>query len=216
MKFHELTSLASCGEGEDHSLKLQRVVFVFRIWYNLSIRSLALFTMKNFRKALTKQGFTLIELLVVIAIIGVLVAVVLVSLEAGKGKGNDAAVKANLDTIRSEAELFASNNNNSFLPSGGAEFGVATCPAYNPSGTDMLSSDKVIADAVAEAVNRGNGSACYNSSSAWAIAVGLKSGGTAGDPVPDSWCIDSGGVGKYYTWGSGQTITDSINVSSCQ
>ena len=55
----------------------------------------------------------------------------------------------------------------------------------------MLSKDKVIADSIAQAVsNGGNGSSCYNSSSAWAVAVGLKSSPSL------SWCIDNSGASK--------------------
>lgn len=51
------------------------------------------------------KGFTLIELLVVIAIIGILSSVVLASLNTARDKGEDAAVKANLNNIRAQAEL---------------------------------------------------------------------------------------------------------------
>jgi prepilin-type N-terminal cleavage/methylation domain-containing protein len=57
----------------------------------------------------TKRGFTLIELLVVIAIIGILSSVVLASLNTARGKGADAAVKANLANARAQAELFYDN-----------------------------------------------------------------------------------------------------------
>ena len=58
------------------------------------------------------RGFTLIELLVVIAIIGILSAVVLASLNSARSKGNDAAVKSNLDSLRSQAALYLSENGN--------------------------------------------------------------------------------------------------------
>jgi len=57
------------------------------------------------------RGFTLIELLVVIAIIGILSAVVLASLNTARQKGSDAAIQANLNSIRTQAELEYSNYN---------------------------------------------------------------------------------------------------------
>jgi len=53
-----------------------------------------------------KKGFTLIELLAFIAIIGILASVVLASLNSARDKGEDAAVKSNLNNIRAQAELY--------------------------------------------------------------------------------------------------------------
>lgn len=148
-----------------------------------------------------QRGFTLIELLVVVAIIAILASVVLSSLSSAKGKGGDAAVKSNLNTVRGQTELFYSNNGNSFLPPGGSAFPIATCPAYSASATNMLAKDKVIAGAIAEAVKRGgNGSSCYNSYLIWAVAVGLKSSATA------SWCIDYGGNSRQVSSAPGSAI----------
>ena len=125
-----------------------------------------------------KRGFTLIELLVVVAIIAVLISIVLVSLTNSKNKGEDAAVKSNLNTTRGISELFYLNNSNSFLPTGGTPLAIRTpCPTYNDGTINMFSRDKTIADAIAEALKRGTGSACYNSSNAWAVAVTLRSSG---------------------------------------
>lgn len=138
-----------------------------------------------------KKGFTLIELLVVVGIIGILASVIFVALNSSQNKGADAAVKANLNTIRNQSELFAASNDDSFLPSGGSTFSIATCPTYDASGTNMLSKDKTIAAAIAEAIKRGsNESSCYNSSINWAVAIGLRSSSDL------SWCVDSGGNSK--------------------
>src|SRR3989344_2070362 len=116
---------------------------------------------------LYKKGFTLIELLVVVAIIGLLA------------------------TMRQVAEIFYLDNSNSYLPAAtGVTFPIGTCPTYISSGTNMLSKNKNIADSIAEALKRGNGSSCYNSDSTWAVAVGLKL-------VPNtSWCVDVTGTAK--------------------
>src|SRR4051812_39482112 len=55
------------------------------------------------------RGFTLIELLVVIAIIGILSSVVLASLNTARGKGADAAAKADLNGIRAQSEISYDN-----------------------------------------------------------------------------------------------------------
>lgn len=57
----------------------------------------------------------MIELLVVIAIIGILASIVLVSLGAARNKARDVAIKADLSSLRAAAELYATNNNESYL-----------------------------------------------------------------------------------------------------
>jgi prepilin-type N-terminal cleavage/methylation domain-containing protein len=159
--------------------------------------------MKNFSRSF-KSGFTLIELLVVVAIIAIIVSVTLIALNDSKNKGADTAVKTNLNTLRGQSELFYANNGNSFLPPSGSTFSIASCPIYDVSGTNMFSKDKITADAIAEAEKRGsNESSCYNSSIAWAVAVGLKSDATL------SWCVDSGGASKQVT------TAGAINGTAC-
>lgn len=142
------------------------------------------------KKIKLNTGFTLIELLVVVAIIGLLASITMGYLGSARKKGNDAVVKANLATVRSASEIFYLNNANSYLPSGGVNV-AGTCPTtYSASGTSMLSKDKTIFDALTEATKRGNGSACYNKTDFWAIAVGLSLIDNT------SWCVDNQGIAK--------------------
>lgn len=58
-----------------------------------------------------QRGFTLIELLVVIAIIGILAAVVLVSLNSARQKSRDARRVTDIRQIATAMELFYNDNN---------------------------------------------------------------------------------------------------------
>jgi prepilin-type N-terminal cleavage/methylation domain-containing protein len=133
------------------------------------------------------RAFTLIELLVVIAIIGILSSVVLASLNTARTKGNDAAIKSNLDTIRTQAELYYDNNTNTY----GSAFTTATCPT---SGTTMFYADTTIRQAIASAESANGASVvtCGATTSAYAVSSPLSTSG-------QYWCVDSTGASKQTT-----------------
>lgn len=58
------------------------------------------------KKILNRRGFTLIELLVVIAIIGILAAVVMVSLNSARSKARDAQRKSDITNISLANEMY--------------------------------------------------------------------------------------------------------------
>ena len=57
-----------------------------------------------------RKAFTLIELLVVIAIIGILAALILLSLRTARAKARDARRKSDLRQIKAALELYSSDN----------------------------------------------------------------------------------------------------------
>ncbi len=122
----------------------------------------------------SSSGFTIIELIVVIAIIAVLAAIVLVNVTSYIGKGKDAAVEANMDTLLLNSAVYYNdpNNNSDFS-------GFCTDPTYT---------------SVAAAVGNDNSvlyANCGTSPSSTFVACAnlvYASG--------NYWCVDSTGIKK--------------------
>jgi prepilin-type N-terminal cleavage/methylation domain-containing protein len=119
-----------------------------------------------------ERGFTLIELLVVIAIIGILSSVVLASLNSARGKGSNAAIKANLSNMRAEGALFADNNSGNY---------TGFC------------SDSVVGNASTSVASAGGSMTCQATASLFSIVSPLKVSETGGA----NWCVDSNGYSGY-------------------
>ena len=143
------------------------------------------------KKTYLQKGFTLIELLVVIAIIGILSSIVLASLSSARNKGRDAAIRSQLSSLRTQAEIFYNDHSNSYGSTG------TTCTGA--SATDLFLDGQVIALVTRINSDSSHTLTCNVTSSAWAAQVQLTGSG-------QFVCVDSSG--KVSSTAAIQTITD--------
>jgi prepilin-type N-terminal cleavage/methylation domain-containing protein len=144
------------------------------------------------------RGFTLIELLVVIAIIGILSSVVLASLNTARQKGQIAAIKSSMQSVRVQAELYYDDHSSSY----GTPVAVAnSCGA----AANMFGNDTTIAQAITEiegiesTVVR---CAIGQDGQSWALEKTL--------PDNSTWCTDSTGQAISGTAGGGGDSADAV------
>ena len=135
----------------------------------------------RFRK---EGGFTLIELLVVIAIIGLLSSVVLASLNGARNKGADAAIKSQLKSLQSQAEIIYDNAVPNSYEGVCEDTNVVSqvTAAKNAGGATTVS----FVDTTASVHD--TTAVCHDSADAYAVEVPLKTTNT------QSWCVDSDGA----------------------
>jgi type IV pilus assembly protein PilA len=147
----------------------------------------------------TNKGFTLIELLVVIAIIGTLSSVVLSNLNTARGKGANATVKANMDSLRKEIEVYYNN----FGSYGTVGTTLSTnCPTaasnagfmFNDPASTKVRTIILAAQAAANSTNTLKCIATPTSGGATNYIVSSPLNVTEGGN--NWWCIDSNGVSR--------------------
>ena len=138
------------------------------------------------------KGFTLIELLVVIAIIGILAAIVLVSLRNAREKARDARIQGDISQLRATAEMIYSDNGNYDSMCGAGIINVG----QTVYGTNL---NVIQAD-----INTNNGAGgaanCYASLDNFCLSAQLNSG--------QNYCISAAGRTGNDTCTAQSTVCD--------
>lgn len=125
-----------------------------------------------------QKGFTLLELLIVIGIIGVISSVALATLGSARSRGDDSAVRGNLTSLRSQAEVYYLENkrygsNTSLITN------CTTATTFIAATTGEGAAEKITTDLLKNAGGSTNvRCAVAANGTAWAVSALLNEGGT--------------------------------------
>lgn len=140
------------------------------------------------------RGFSLIEIIIVTAIIGIFTLAGVAALNFARARAIDGNVKSNLQTVKSQAELYAVTTLRYGAAVAVQGSPIVSAPVYTPGGANMFVAEQTLNGALTDAIRQG-GSAYYAigpNGITYALAVELKS-------VTGYWCIDNQGTSKVVT-----------------
>ena len=129
----------------------------------------------------SKKGFTLIELLVVIAIIGILAAIVLVSLRGAPKKAKDTRVIAAVNQTRAVAAMIYSDATSYAT--------LCATGTLNEGNTDYVE----LATIESDLTGLGSSNTCQSGADDYCVSAQLIS------DTSEYFCVDSTGIADTYS-----------------
>lgn len=148
----------------------------------------------NFQfRIFNKRGFSLIELLISITIIGILSSVVLSSVSNSRARAFDTKIKQQLSRFRTAAEIYFTNQNDSYGPA----TNLCSEGLFNDFTTTNGTPGVYIAVGNLPDFSQ---VVCAATDAAYAVKASLYSGN-------DYWCVDSKGASRLINGPVGAPVT---------